>query len=124
MPPAYDWNPAAKEHRQQITALQNQNVQPQNPSAQLQNTQFQNVATQPQKEDASPLQNAQSQNLPMSQTSNTQSQISTEQQYQQPNAALPEDNGSNGETSRFGALWDRTVNGDRSSNNHNNENRW
>lgn len=55
---------------------------------------------------------------------NTQSQISMEQQYQQPNTALPEDNGSNGETSRFGTLWDRTVNGDRNGGNHNNENRW
>ena len=33
--------------------------------------------------------------------------------------AQPEDNGSNQETSRFGALWDRTVNGDRNNNSHN-----
>lgn len=45
-------------------------------------------------------------------------------QYPQQNTALPEDNGSNQETSRFGALWDRTVNGDRNNNSHNHENRW
>ena len=49
--------------------------------------------------------------------------------YQDPaqNTNLPEDNGSNGETSRFGVAWDRTVNqdyaqGDDSS--QNNGDRW
>ncbi|MDE6052346.1 MAG: hypothetical protein K2G55_00990, partial [Lachnospiraceae bacterium] len=49
--------------------------------------------------------------------------------YQNPqapqNVNLPEDNGSNGETSRFGAVWDRNVNGNRDNGNQNNDNnRW
>ncbi|MDE7321460.1 MAG: ATP-dependent zinc metalloprotease FtsH [Lachnospiraceae bacterium] len=44
-------------------------------------------------------------------------------QGQAQNANLPEDNGSNGETSRFGAAWDRTINpGQGNYHNNNNDN--
>jgi len=120
MPPAYDWNPAAKEQRQPIpqnfSELQPQNIQSQDGLTQ------QNQNVQPQNVTAQQNSNVQMQKEEIPQ--NTQFQIPMEQQYQQPNTALPEDNGSNGETSRFGALWDRTVNSDRNNSNHNNENRW
>ncbi len=128
MPPAYDWNPAAKEQRQHQEAARRQMPVSQNFSeSQNQNVQSQDGLTQ-QNQNIQP-QNVIAQQNPNAQIQkegilNTQSQISMEQQYQQPNTALPEDNGSNGETSRFGTLWDRTVNGDRNGGNHNNENRW
>lgn len=96
-----------------------QNAQPQNPVA----PQYQNP--QPQNPVAEQYQNPQPQNPATPQYQNPQYR-QYQQQYPQPqqNAALPEDNGSNGETSRFGALWDRTVNGQRDNGSNNHENRW
>ncbi len=138
MPPAYDWNPEAKEQRQYQEAARQQMTTPQNLSepknqqntiapqnnVKIQDTQFQNGMTQPQNEGVQQMQNVQSQDGVVPQTPNMQTQMPMEQQYQQPNTALPEDNGRNGETSRFGALWDKTINGNRGGDNHNNENRW
>ncbi len=135
MPPAYDWNPAAMEQKQSQNASvqqhsQNVNLQ-QSQGSQIQNIieqQNQSVALQnisAQQELQNPTQQNENLQVPNFETQQNQ-QNTVKQQYPQPsqNAALPEDNGNNGETSRFGALWDRSVNGDRNNSNHNNENRW
>ena len=109
MPPAYDWDPARMQQGsmqnpgQEHTAQQCQNVQPQNPVQQpYQNVQQQgHVPPQPQR--PYPFQDPQ---MPQ-------------------NVSLPEDNGDHGETSRFGSVWDRNVNGNRDSGNQNgSNNRW
>ena len=109
MPPAYDWDPARMQQGsmqnpgQEPTAQQCQNVQPQNPVQQpYQNVQQQgHVPPQPQR--PYPFQDPQ---MPQ-------------------NVSLPEDNGDHGETSRFGSVWDRNVNGNRDSGNQNgSNNRW
>ncbi|MDE7030509.1 MAG: hypothetical protein K2P63_11140, partial [Lachnospiraceae bacterium] len=46
------------------------------------------------------------------------------QPMQNADVNLPEDNGSSGETSRFGSVWDRNVNGGRDNGNQNRDNRW
>ncbi len=132
MPPAYDWNPA----QLQQNPPQNQAQPPQNPMQQYQNS-CQN-----------PQQGPVPQNLSQQYPPQSQGQLpqNPQQQYQNPypyqnapqnrypyvlqnpqtpqNVNLPEDNGSNGETSRFGSVWDRNVNGNRDHGNQNNDNRW
>lgn len=130
MPPAYDWNPADIEQRQrQESGTVQQAAKMQNMSDQYN---MQNLAgQQPQALPEQQYQNVQPQNVSKQQDQQMNAQGGSPQhqnpqQYPQPqqNAALPEDNGSNGETSRFGALWDRTVNGQRDNGSSNHENRW
>ena len=128
MPPAYDWNPAARMQQGQSAS------QPGNPQSQENTSQpYQNAHPQdgrnPQLQNPVPQQYQQPyQNVPQ------QGQIPPQYQnpgqqipypYQNPqNASLPEDNGNSGETSRFGSVWDRNVNGSRDGGNQNSDNRW
>ncbi|MDE6621742.1 MAG: ATP-dependent zinc metalloprotease FtsH [Lachnospiraceae bacterium] len=126
MPPAYDWNPAQLQQNpgqppqsqqqyqnpyqnpQQGSVPQNlpQQYPPQNPGQPPQNPQ--------QYQNPYPYQNAQQNRYPYP----PQNPLTPQ------NANLPEDNGSNGETSRFGSVWDRNVNGSRDHGNQNSDNRW
>ncbi|MDE6363525.1 MAG: ATP-dependent zinc metalloprotease FtsH [Lachnospiraceae bacterium] len=129
----YNVQNSAGQQPQAMSEQQYQNAQPQAMSEQqYQNVQPQNASEQQMNvQNVSSIQNAQ--NAAGQQYRNTSEQQyqnpqypQYQQQYAQPqqNAALPEDNGSNGETSRFGALWDRTVNGQRDNGSSNHENRW
>ena len=134
MPPAYDWNPEAKAQGQEaVPPYQNLNPQQRNQDAQPQN----GLAPQSQPPhctdtDGQNPQEMDSQNTIAQQYFAPQVQDTVSSPNPQPEetaqppytGAQPEDNGSNQETSRFGALWDRTVNGDRNNNSHNHENRW
>ncbi len=120
MPPAYDWNPEQISRQQNPYPPQGQQnpymqQNPQSPYA-PQNPQ-QNPYMQQNQQNPYPPQNPQ------------QNPYMQQNRYLDPaqNTNLPEDNGSNGETSRFGVAWDRTVNqdyaqGDDSS--QNNGDRW
>ena len=120
MPPAYDWNPE-QQSRQQNPHAQQQNPYPQNPYVQpQQQNPPQNPYVQPQNSPQNPYVQLQPQNSP-------QNPYQNPPQGQAPNTSLPEDNGSSGETSRFGAAWDRTINQGTDNNNdngQNNGNRW
>lgn len=114
MPPAYDWNP------EQISRQQN-SYPPQGQQNPQQNQQSPYAPQNPQ-QNPYMQQNQQNPYPP-------QNPYMQQNRYQDPaqNTNLPEDNGSNGETSRFGVAWDRTVNqdyaqGDDSS--QNNGDRW
>lgn len=134
MPPAYDWNPEAKAQGQEaVQPYQNLNPQQRNQDAQPQN----GLAPQSQPPhctdtDGQNPQEMDSQNTIAQQYFAPQVQDTVSSPNPQPEetaqppytGAQPEDNGSNQETSRFGALWDRTVNGDHNNNSHNHENRW
>ncbi len=100
MPPAYDWNPA----RMQQIPRQESAAQQQDPGQEHRNPaqQYQQPGQDLQQRIAYPYQNQQ---MPQ-------------------NVNLPEDNGSDGETSRFGSVWDRNVNGNRDGGNQNSDNRW
>lgn len=146
MPPAYDWNPARMQQGQPQNFGQSPSQPYQNPGQDYGNP-------QPQENPSQPYQNGQPQNQgysnPQSQNpvqqqyqqpyQNVPQQGQVSPQYQNPgqqrpypyqnpqmpqNASLPEDNGNNGETSRFGSVWDRNVNGNRDNGNQNNDNRW
>ncbi len=136
MPPAYDWNPAARMQQGQSASwpYQNQGSEYGNPQSQENTSQpYQNV---PQQDDRNPQpQNPVSQqyqqpyqNVPQQSQMPPQFQNPGQQRpypYQNPqNASLPEDNGNSGETSRFGSVWDRNVNGSRDGGNQNSDNRW
>ncbi len=103
MPPAYDWNPARMQQGQQ-TPRQESAAQQQDPGQEHRNPaqQYQQPGQDLQQRIAYPYQNQQ---MPQ-------------------NVNLPEDNGSDGETSRFGSVWDRNVNGNRDGGNQNSDNRW
>lgn len=110
MPPAYDWNPEQKSRQQNPYPPQSQQspYPPQNP------------------QNPYPPQNPQS---PQQNPYPPQNPYMPQNQYQDSvqNTNLPEDNGSNGETSRFGVAWDRTVNQDYTSGDdscQNNGDRW
>lgn len=118
MPPAYDWNPEQISRQQNPYLPQGQQNPQQNPQSPYapQNPQ-QNRYMQQNPQSPYPPQNPQ------------QNPYMQQNRYLDPaqNTNLPEDNGSNGETSRFGVAWDRTVNqdyaqGDDSS--QNNGDRW
>ena len=134
MPPAYDWNPEAKAQSQGQEAVQpyqNLNPQQRNQDEQPQNS-LSPQSQQPHCTDGQNPQEMDSQNTIAQQCFAPQVQDTVSSPNPQPEetaqppytGAQPEDNGSNQETSRFGALWDRTVNGDRNNNSHNHENRW
>ena len=103
MPPAYDWNPARMQQGQQ-TPRQESAAQQQDPGQEHRDPaqQYQQPGQDLQQRIAYPYQNQQ---MPQ-------------------NVNLPEDNGSDGETSRFGSVWDRNVNGNRDGGNQNSDNRW
>ena len=106
MPPAYDWNPASL----QQTPRQESAAQQQDPEQEHRNPTQQNPAAQQCQQPGQDL----------------QQRIAYPYQNQQmpQNVNLPEDNGSDGETSRFGSVWDRNVNGNRDGGNQNSDNRW
>ncbi|MCI8967022.1 MAG: ATP-dependent zinc metalloprotease FtsH [Lachnospiraceae bacterium] len=106
MPPAYDWNPA----RMQQIPRQESAAQQQDPGQEHRNPTQQNPAAQQYQQPGQDL----------------QQRIAYPYQNQQmpQNVNLPEDNGSDGETSRFGSVWDRNVNGNRDGGNQNSDNRW
>ena len=118
MPPAYDWNP------EQISRQQNSYP----PQGQQNPQQNQQSPYAPQNPQQNPYMQQNQQN-PYPPQNPQQNPYMQQNRYQDPaqNTNLPEDNGSNGETSRFGVAWDRTVNqdyaqGDDSS--QNNGDRW
>ena len=92
MPPSYSWNPGSRQNSNQPWnpgSRQNSN-QPWNPGGQQNSNQPWNPGGR------------QNSNQPWNPGS---------QQEQTQDGNLPEDNGSSGETSRFGSAWDRNVNG-------------
>lgn len=148
MPPAYDWNPARMQQGQPQNFGQSpsqpyqnpgqdygnpqpqenpsqpyQNGQPQNPEQEYGNGQSQNPIPQQYQQ---PYQNLpqQGQIPPQYQNLGQQRPYPYQNQQMPQNANLPEDNGNNGETSRFGSVWDRNVNGNRDNGNQNSDNRW
>ncbi|MFG6323321.1 MAG: ATP-dependent zinc metalloprotease FtsH [Lachnospiraceae bacterium] len=137
MPPAYDWNPEQISRQQnsyppqgQQNPQQNQQspYAPQNPQQNPYMQQNQQNPYPPQNPQQNPYMQQNQQN-PYPPQNPQQNPYMQQNRYQDPaqNTNLPEDNGSNGETSRFGVAWDRTVNqdyaqGDDSS--QNNGDRW
>lgn len=113
MPPAYDWNPANMQQGQY------QGAQSQDPCQEYGNPQLQNPAAQqyPDLQQQYPV-------PPQYQNPAQQSPYPYQNPQTPQNASLPEDNGSNGETSRFGSVWDRNVNGNRDHGDQNSDNRW
>lgn len=143
MPPAYDWNPAARMQQGQSAPQPYQNQEPgygnlqprENTSQPYQNVYPQDAGQDgrnPQPQNPVPQQYQQPyQNVPQQGQVPPQYQNPGQQRpypYQNPqtpqDAGLPEDNGDSGETSRFGSVWDRNVNGSRDSGNQNSNNRW
>lgn len=121
MPPAYDWNP---ERLQQQNPPQDQGRQQQNLMPQQYQNFSQDVSQGSEQQNQNPYQNAQQnpysyQNAPQNRSPYPYQNPQTPQ-----SANLPEDNGSSGETSRFGSVWDRNVNGRSDHGNQGNDNRW
>ena len=124
MPPAYDWNPEQISRQQNPYPPQGQ----QNPQQAPYMQQNQQSPYAPQNPQQAPYMQQNQQN-PYPPQNPQQTPYMQQNRYLDPaqNTNLPEDNGSNGETSRFGVAWDRTVNqdyaqGDDSS--QNNGDRW
>ncbi|MDE7477867.1 MAG: hypothetical protein K2M91_07945, partial [Lachnospiraceae bacterium] len=135
MPPAYDWKPERMQPQNPPQNPFENQVQPQEagqPYPPQNSAQQQYPPQNPVQQPYSAQQQYPYQNMPQPQN---QYQNVPQNPYQYPyqnpqnpqvpqNANLPEDNGSNGETSRFGSVWDRTVNGNRDNGNHSNDSRW
>lgn len=124
MPPAYDWNPEQISRQQNPYPPQGQ----QNPQQAPYMQQNQQSPYAPQNPQQNPYMQQNQQN-PYPPQNPQQTPYMQQNRYLDPaqNTNLPEDNGSNGETSRFGVAWDRTVNQDYAQgddNSQNNGDRW
>ena len=139
MPPAYDWNPERMQQNQvqpQQNPMQQYQQPQQNPMQQYQQLQQDSAQQQNQPPYQAQPQNPQYpnpyQNAPQGSIPQPPYPNAPQNRYPDPlqnpnapqNAGLPEDNGSNGETSRFGSVWDRNVNGNRDNGSQDNHNRW
>lgn len=143
MPPAYDWNPERLQQGQPQNVYQNppQDLNPQqgrfqtpqqNPTSPQDSNIWQNPPQTTPQEMSQPQnpnpQQGQPQMPPQNQYPYQNPQNPYPYQNLQPmqnaDVNLPEDNGSSGETSRFGSVWDRNVNGGRDNGNQNRDNRW